>query len=512
MVRFSTKFAGVLLGLAGVGLLASPVVAQGAPAVNVDEVIGALGLASEPADYVVLVDTSGSMNQGGRYPKVRDQLRQLLTGLDSDDRVSLLTFDSTVRRRYRGLVGNNPDALIAKLPSKALGDHTDIGAAIADGLGELEREDTHRLTALILITDGELDTLPGARYAEVDSAAWKRLKTRATTLSTDHEVAAYAVSLLASTDAVLLKKVFPQASEVGATEVGSRFAEVAGDLVHLQAAKALKDELLAPITVAWTGDLGASLATGGAVPVQLAVTSPYPHVPVVLSDLAVQAPDGLTVSVSGLPDKITLQPGGTVMANAQVRVTGSPGANAAVSLLAKVTSPWSKVLDKDLGLKFAPTIDGFAAVPPAPIKLPPNLLPLAGGGAALVLGACMVFLVVRRLLTPPMTGVLTFRSDVREVADIVLRGRRLKLTVPASVTELIGLAGTVSGAKGAVRLNARFGAARAQGLVADAGAIKLGDLTVTYISGRRRILEKIGLPGAGLPTIEPAASPKGGPY
>jgi hypothetical protein len=93
-----------------------------------------------------------------------------------------------------------------------------------------------------------------------------------------------------------------------------------------------------------------------------------------------------------------------------------------------------------------------------------------------------------------MDGVLTFSREGREVADIVLRGRRQKLTVPAGTPELVGLSGSASGARGAVRLDARFGVARTRGLVADAEAVQLGDMTVTYISGRRRILDKIGLP------------------
>jgi hypothetical protein len=487
----------VLLGLAVTGLMAAPQVARAAPAVGVDDVVGALGLASEPADYVVLVDTSGSMNQGGRYRAVHSQLRKLLSSLDSDDRVSLLAFSSSVDRRYRGVVGNHPDTILAKLPASANGNHTDIGAALAGGLAELERADTHRLTALILITDGELDTLPGAKYAKVGSPAWKKLKSRATALAKDHEVAAYAVSLMATTDAGLMKKVLPQASEVSASEVGTRFGQVAGDLVQLRAAKALKDELAAPITVAWKGDLGAALANGSAVPVELSITSPYPHVPVVLSDLGLRAPEGLTISVSGLPDTLALEPGRTATATAQVTVTGTAGTNASVSLVAKVASPWGRVLEKDFGLTFAPAIEGATPVAPAPIKLPPSLIPIVGATAAVLVGALLILLillVVRMLLTPAMNGVLTFSKDGREIAEIVVRGRRVKLIPPSGATALVGLAGSASGVRGGVRLDAHFGEARTRGLVNDATELQLGDFTVTYISGRRRILDKIGLP------------------
>lgn len=267
-MRFTCRLAAVLLGIIGACLQLAPIAAQAAPSVDVDEVVGALGLASEPADYVLLIDTSGSMNQGGRFQQVRSQLRTLLAGLDSDDRVALLTFDSTVVRRYRGTVGTNPNTVLAHLPATATGTHTDIGAAIHGGLAELERADTYRLAALILITDGVMDTVPTAKYAKVGSAAWKKLKTRSTSLGKSHELAAYAVSLISTTDAGLLKKAMPRATEVSADEVGTRFAQVADDLVHLQAAKALKDELAVPINVTFTGELGAALADGTTVPLQ----------------------------------------------------------------------------------------------------------------------------------------------------------------------------------------------------------------------------------------------------
>jgi hypothetical protein len=500
VVRFSAKYAGALLGLAGAGLLVAPVAAQAAPSVDVDQVVVALGLASEPADYVLLVDTSGSMKQGGRYSQVRQELRKLLAGLDADDRVSLLTFDSTVVKRYRGDVGTNPDAVLSHLPATASGNYTDIGAAIDGGLTQLESADTHRLAALILITDGVMDTLPNSKYAKVDSASWKKLKTRTVSLEQDHELAAYAVSLISTTDAGLLKKAMPQATEVSANEVGTRFAQVAGDLVKLQAAGALKDELAAPIKVVLTGNLGTALADGSTVPLQLDISSAYPHVPVVLSDLKLQATDGLQLVVTGLPETLSLEPGATATATVQVGVTGSANSNSTVSLSAKVGSPWGKVLEKDLGLTFTPAIEGAAAVPPAPIKLPPALLPTVGGVVALLLGAVLAFLLVRMALTRPMDGVLTFTREGREIADIVLRGRRQKLAVPAGTTELVGLSGSASGARGAVHLDASFGAARARGVVAEAKALQLGDMTITYVSGRRRILEKIGLPTTGTPS------------
>jgi hypothetical protein len=495
-MRYWTSLTVAVLALAGAGLWsASPAYADPA---GVDEVVSALGLASEPADYVVMADTSGSMNIGGRYTNMRRELGKLVDSLDSDDRVSLMTFDSKVTSRFEGVVGKNRAAVLAGLPAAASGLHTDIGLAIDSGLTALEKSAAGHQVALILITDGKVDA-PGSEYRKVDSDAWKQLKSRAAALGKEHQVAAYAVSLQETTDAALLKKVFPQASEVAAAQVGARFAQVGGDLLRLRAAESLKDEVAQAVTVNWTGDLGASLANGTPVDVQLDFVSPYLHVPVVLSDLKVRTPAGVQVQLTELPKTIRLAPRAKATIHARATVTGAGGGDVRVGLTATVDSSWAKALD-ELGLKFAPAIDGTAPVPAAPLKLPPNLLPVAGGIAGLVAAVLLVLLLARMLLTPTMSGVLTFRKDGRDLAEVVVTGRRMKLTAPVAATELTGLSGSASGARGssgnerAVRIDARFGATSARGLIADGGSIELGDMEITYVSGRRRILDKIGLP------------------
>lgn len=497
-MRKASRFVAAALCLLLAGL-AGPAAAWAVPADGVDDVVEALGLEPEPADYVVLVDTSGSMKVDDRYGRVRRELRAMLRGLAPDDRVSLLTFDTTTARRFRGEVGDDPDAVLQQLPAKADGDHTDIGTAIAAGLGELERSDTRRMAALILITDGVLDA-PGSAYENVKSRAWKDLAARAEALAGRHQVAAYAVSLQATTDARLLKRVLPRASEVAAGQVGARFADLGGDLVRLQAAEALRNELSQPIAVTWTGDLAGARADGAPVEVELAFESPYPHVPVVLSNLGVRAPAGLHVELAGQPKDVTLEPSGRATVPVSVTVTGDPGGTAEIALTAEVDSPWRTVLEDDLGLEFAPGFSGTAEVPPPPLKLPPTLVPTLIGVAALALGAALLVAVAMLLLVPPMSGLLSIRRDGRQIAEVILSGRRRRLAAPSTVTELAGLSGHVTGARGAsrgqraVRLDARLGTASARGLVPDGGVLDLGDLQVVYTSGRSRILEKIGLP------------------
>lgn len=497
-MRVAARTAAVLAMLTA--MLSGPAMALAAPSeVGVDDVVSALGLAPEPADYVVLVDTSGSMRADNRYARVKQELAKLLGGLEPADRVALYTFDASTSRRYRGEVGDDPAAVLAGLPARADGDHTDIGAAIAAGLQELEDHDTRRLAALILITDGVLDA-PGSEYADPKASAWKELRTRATQLQRRHQVAGYAVSLLADTDANLLKKVLPDAVEVRAEQVGDRFAELGSDMVKRRAAEALAAEAELPVTVSWAVDLGAALAGAGPVEGTLQFTSPYMHLPVALTDLGVVASPGLTATVTGLPETLRLAPGETVAVPVTATVTGTGGAGATVGLSATVTSSWGKVLAEDLGLEFTPAVEGTAPVAAAParLELPPTVLPLVATVAVLALGGLLLWWVARALLIPTMSGLLTIRRNGRELADIVLEGHRAKLAAPQTAAELIGLSGTVVGARGAargeraVRVRASYGDARASGLIADGTSLALADLELTYTSGRRRILEKIG--------------------
>ncbi len=490
----------VVAAAAGCLLAAAPAVA--APRVDVEEVVAALGLSSEPADYVVLVDTSGSMNQGGRYETVRRELRTMVGSLDSDDRVSLVTFDATAVPRFRGVVGGDPEAVVSRLPARAEGQRTDIGAAIAAGLTELQRPDTHRLAALILITDGKADTAEGSDYAKAGSKAWKKLRKRADALAERHQVAGYAVSLQSSTDAGLLKKVLPGASEIGAADVGRRFADLGGDLAKLQAARALEDELAQPITVEWFGDLSAAVSTRASVPLRLVFRSPYAHVPVELSDFTVRASDGVSVVLSGLPRSLSLPPGGTQTVEVGAVVSGRLGSAGSAELGATVSTPWSQVLTDDLGVEFGPALAATVEVPPAPLEIPPAAVASAGLLAGGLVVVAMLAWVAQALTTPRMDGVLTVRRAGRQLADIVVKGRRAKLVPPPAATELAGLTGSISGARAAVRgqkavrLDARLGGERVRGVLAEGAVLVLGDLELAYSTERRRILDMIAVPRA----------------
>src|SRR6266545_2984088 len=116
---------------------AQPAPASGRPA-ELAEVLQGLRVDTVPADYVLLIDTSRSMDQAGLYGPVRRSLRTLLDALDSSDHVSLITFDAHPTLRYSGTATAESGPL-QRLPAAATGASTDIGAAIGAGLRELER-------------------------------------------------------------------------------------------------------------------------------------------------------------------------------------------------------------------------------------------------------------------------------------------------------------------------------------------------------------------------------------
>ncbi|UGT62489.1 vWA domain-containing protein [Nocardia asteroides] len=179
------------------------------------------------ADYVVLADVSGSMDQPGRYPALLTALPRLLDGLDPADRVSLYTFDSTVHSRYSG-AGLGGDRLVAQLPGTAnVAASTDLGPPIAAGLDELRRPDGAPIRTVVLVTDGMHDPPPESEYADLSGPAWAELARRAGEAG-DANTAFYTVLVGAGDfDAAQATRIFPSGTvvrPVNAAELEDAFA------------------------------------------------------------------------------------------------------------------------------------------------------------------------------------------------------------------------------------------------------------------------------------------------
>ena len=512
-------------------VLVMPVgVARAAPsASSVATVLSALKVQPEPADYVIIVDTSKSMAKENRYERVKVALASTLGTLLRADRVSLITFDREAKVRFRGPVGADPLAALDSLPPQPTGNRTDIGAGIEAGISELERIGAGRAGVIALITDGRVEVDSGTRYRTVQSPAWATLKQRADKVRAAHQIAPYALSLVSQADAALLKIPFPQADVMPAGELGARVGNLRSQLTSYQGAERLRPDLKSgAVTATWSGVDWATL-TPGDHPATVRLTSSYGLLPVQATGLAVTSKGALQVGVTGLPAAVDLAPGATVSLPVTVRVAGDAGSVAAVTMAGSVTSPWQQVITRDLRMPFAPTLTaatvqagtppGAAAASSAPassqpvvnqpvadapassqpvgMSQAPRTLPvqtILGAAAGLLLALGLALLVIR-VRKPPLTGSIRITRSGSIVREFMLHGRS------AALTGVEGLTGTVTAdrtrnAEPRVRVAGNAGGTKQRGVLSDGETLEIGGLTVTYTAPRTRMISIIERPDA----------------
>ncbi|MFJ9608972.1 VWA domain-containing protein [Kitasatospora sp. NPDC101176] len=427
------------------------------------EIYRSLGLQHQPADHIVLVDTSPSMAQQGRYETVRQTLRTFLSGLTSADHVALYTFDSTVVPRYIG-AADDPAAILARLPAAppAKGD-TDIGAALDAALAELERGDALPVASVVLMTDGENAPPTGTRYPTAGTTAWTAaLHERAAKLAGRTDLVGYALPLATgATGAGLLRQVVTDTRELvpGSIQDLGAYLQRAGDDTRLRQARAiLAADLGQGVDAAWTGPDTLDL-THGEVAGAITFTSRTGHLPLTVEGLGATVSGG-RFRVSGLPTSLALEPGaGTTV---PVRIGGGfddgpltprhvAHADAVLHLTGAVGSPWQPALAPDLPLK----VPAALLHPDLPVRVSAQVgsaaaLPLTVGVPLLVL--LLLGLAWRRVHRPPLDGVLlvepAFGGRIPE--RIALSGRRVRLR-PA-----VGGSGLVRGRRRRTGLGSRI--------------------------------------------------------
>ena len=105
---------------------------------------------------IMLVDTSGSMEDNGKLESVKKSLRFMLSLLSSDDRLSLITFDNDATLILDKVVPDaaNLDATLYKINMLHVDGSTNMSAGLLEARSVIEAVDSGRKQGIILLTDG----------------------------------------------------------------------------------------------------------------------------------------------------------------------------------------------------------------------------------------------------------------------------------------------------------------------------------------------------------------------
>ncbi len=412
--------------------------AYAAPATS-DEVYAALGVDQVSAGYVVLIDVSKSMRDGGRYEQVKRSLRAFLAALAPDDRVTLVTFADSARVVHDGPAGRSPDPLIAKLPRTADGRYTDIGAAIEASVRQLSSAGTPQIATVVLLTDGRHDPPVGSPYPFAQGYGWKQLAGTVRSLRKT-ALSAYAVPLTGSTGAPLLATVYPGARILAPTSINRLGAQLEQPKAGARAAKARSlpaADATRGVEVSWPVDPGRLGA--GRTRLQVRLRSTTTKVPLVVGHLAVRS-DRSDVRVSVPDGPVELPAGGTATVPVTVDWDAGPRraaplstatATTTLTLTGEVGSPWADVLTGQLGMSFTPRLDGGATRG--------TLSAQRGSIDRWIAGAVLLLVLVaagrwarRRRLGPDLSGTLDVRTPDGGERQLPLTGRRVALTADSA--------------------------------------------------------------------------------
>lgn len=140
-------------------------------------------LGAQHADYVLVIDTSGSMKP--LWPAVVRGAEVFIEAIPDGEHVSLVFFDveaTASRILPRTLTGANRSDLLRELRALASprGSRTDLGLALEKTVAELVRPEANRLQFVFFLSDFAHDPAAASRFASRDpsAAGWPDLARR----------------------------------------------------------------------------------------------------------------------------------------------------------------------------------------------------------------------------------------------------------------------------------------------------------------------------------------------
>jgi len=285
---------------------------------TIPELEQAFGIANIHSDFVVVIDTSGSMSSGPDplYPKVRTAFEGLVDQLPEGDHLSVVTFDNFPTTRFNEPLVGAARQRAKDLPRDARGQNTDIGAALFSTLDRLERPDANRIQTVIFLTDGNHEPPPFSEFVQPGNDSWQRMQQRAAALDSSHslQVRALALTDQGKAGAELVGQVFPR-TEVARLDPAQLGDYLAGQVVkaRLQVlATAVDDEVR-------SGTVKATVTSDGKlsneVPAKVRLSSSLAHLGVDVDLQRISATDNagkpVRIAIVGGSRTIHLPPAGT---------------------------------------------------------------------------------------------------------------------------------------------------------------------------------------------------------
>lgn len=425
MNRFSMAAAVLLIAMS-----ALPAAAEADP--TRAEILASLGSDKVPADYVVLLDTSGSMAQGNRYITAVQALGGLFEALPHGGPDRALHLRQHNGSAVPGAESAHAADLLGKLPAAPdPSGSTDLGQAMSVALQELGRDGAAQVANVVIITDGAHDAPPGSPYADQKAPAWETLRQQAKKRS-GQALSVYAVPLGDGTSgAAVVKSVFDGAIVLAPADVQNlrEYLNRSKTKVTMDKARTVLGQ-----------DIGKSLdakwdirpVDGGNARVVVTLTSKMTNVPLEVGNVRM---DAGAARVDIEPQQHVIEPGKSIEVNGSLVQQSTDDlfmrrpvtTETAVQLSATVRSGWTASLKPEIDLG----VDRDFTTRSASVALTrtvgsPLFLPILVLLASALVASALYFGFRRGRA---LTGLLVVSSGAEpvEIAQFVLRGHRTVL-------------------------------------------------------------------------------------